>query len=182
MLFLRLSWVVAQAGIGNEFYRKKWQSRRSDDYHYFTINFYTVLGEAILLILTTTAVTTITSLSMSAISTNGLIKGGNYQQMCYASSIQLTITSFITFKFPLLLFCCQSIRLITSRRWHLLHDFQITRAGIRRIYRTYIFFSKRSRLFDVRCWILRKHGRLFEGKWDLYHWLWQYGHQDYWSV
>lgn len=38
------------------------------------------LGEAILLILTTTTVTTITSLSMSAISTNGLIKGGEYYQ------------------------------------------------------------------------------------------------------
>ena len=53
MLFLRLSWVVAQAGI----------------------------GEAILLILTTTVVTTITSLSMSAISTNGLIKGGGTYYM-----------------------------------------------------------------------------------------------------
>lgn len=39
-----------------------------------------LLGEAILLILTTTTVTTITSLSMSAISTNGLIKGGEYYQ------------------------------------------------------------------------------------------------------
>ncbi|XP_076393216.1 sodium chloride cotransporter 69 [Megachile rotundata] len=53
MLFLRLSWVVAQAGI----------------------------GQAILLILTTTVVTTITSLSMSAISTNGLIKGGGTYYM-----------------------------------------------------------------------------------------------------
>ncbi|XP_076640568.1 sodium chloride cotransporter 69 isoform X2 [Colletes latitarsis] len=53
MLFLRLSWVVAQAGI----------------------------GQAILLIFTTTAVTTITSLSMSAISTNGLIKGGGTYYM-----------------------------------------------------------------------------------------------------
>lgn len=49
MLFLRLSWVVGQAGV----------------------------GEAMLLILTTTVVTTITALSMSAISTNGVIKGGN---------------------------------------------------------------------------------------------------------
>ncbi|XP_017777968.1 PREDICTED: solute carrier family 12 member 2 [Nicrophorus vespilloides] len=53
MLFLRLSWVVAQAGV----------------------------GQAILLILTTTAVTTITSLSMSAISTNGVIKGGGTYYM-----------------------------------------------------------------------------------------------------
>ncbi|XP_012217293.1 bumetanide-sensitive sodium-(potassium)-chloride cotransporter [Linepithema humile] len=53
MLFLRLSWVVAQTGV----------------------------GQAILLILTTTVVTTITSLSMSAISTNGLIKGGGTYYM-----------------------------------------------------------------------------------------------------
>nr|CAI5860667.1 unnamed protein product [Callosobruchus analis] len=53
MLFLRLTWVVAQAGI----------------------------GQAILLILTTTVVTTITSLSMSAISTNGVIKGGGTYYM-----------------------------------------------------------------------------------------------------
>ncbi|XP_072764865.1 bumetanide-sensitive sodium-(potassium)-chloride cotransporter [Anoplolepis gracilipes] len=53
MLFLRLSWVIAQTGI----------------------------GQGILLILTTTVVTTITSLSMSAISTNGLIKGGGTYYM-----------------------------------------------------------------------------------------------------
>lgn len=35
-----------------------------------------VPGQAMLLIMTTTAVTTITALSMSAISTNGVIKGG----------------------------------------------------------------------------------------------------------
>lgn len=48
MLFLRLSWVVGQAGV----------------------------FEGILLIFTTTVVTTITALSMSAISTNGVVKGG----------------------------------------------------------------------------------------------------------
>ncbi|XP_058809410.1 bumetanide-sensitive sodium-(potassium)-chloride cotransporter isoform X2 [Phymastichus coffea] len=53
MLFLRLSWVVAEAGV----------------------------GQAVLLILTTTVVTTITALSMSAISTNGLIKGGGTYYM-----------------------------------------------------------------------------------------------------
>ncbi|XP_060523843.1 bumetanide-sensitive sodium-(potassium)-chloride cotransporter [Cylas formicarius] len=53
MLFLRLSWVVAQTGI----------------------------GLAILLILTTTIVTSITALSMSAISTNGVIKGGGTYYM-----------------------------------------------------------------------------------------------------
>ncbi|XP_075164790.1 sodium chloride cotransporter 69 isoform X2 [Haematobia irritans] len=53
MLFLRLSWVVGQAGI----------------------------LEAFILILTTTVVTSITALSMSAISTNGVIKGGGTYYM-----------------------------------------------------------------------------------------------------
>lgn len=53
MLFLRLSWVVGQAGI--------------------------VWG--LVLILMTTVVTTITALSMSAISTNGIIKGGGTYYM-----------------------------------------------------------------------------------------------------
>jgi len=53
MLFLRLSWVVAEAGI----------------------------GQAILIILVTTVITTITALSMSAISTNGQIKGGGTYYM-----------------------------------------------------------------------------------------------------
>ncbi|CAG4955548.1 unnamed protein product [Parnassius apollo] len=53
MLFLRLSWVVGQAGV----------------------------VQAILLILTTSVVTTITALSMSAISTNGVIKGGGTYYM-----------------------------------------------------------------------------------------------------
>jgi len=53
MLFLRLSWVVGQAGI----------------------------YQALLLITTTTIVTSITALSMSAISTNGQIKGGGTYYM-----------------------------------------------------------------------------------------------------
>ncbi|CAH2048981.1 unnamed protein product, partial [Iphiclides podalirius] len=53
MLFLRLSWVVGQAGI----------------------------VQAMLLIITTSVVTTITALSMSAISTNGVIKGGGTYYM-----------------------------------------------------------------------------------------------------
>ncbi|KAK9884761.1 hypothetical protein WA026_007609 [Henosepilachna vigintioctopunctata] len=53
MLFLRLTWVVGQAGI----------------------------GQSIILILTTTLVTSITALSMSAISTNGVIKGGGTYYM-----------------------------------------------------------------------------------------------------
>ncbi|KAL0270733.1 UNVERIFIED_CONTAM: hypothetical protein PYX00_008039 [Menopon gallinae] len=53
MLFLRLSWVVGQAGV----------------------------GQALVVILGGTVVTTITSLSMSAISTNGVIKGGGTYYM-----------------------------------------------------------------------------------------------------
>lgn len=54
MLFLRLSWVVAQAGV----------------------------IEGTILIVTTTIVTTITALSMSAICTNGVVKGGNRNASC----------------------------------------------------------------------------------------------------
>ncbi|KAI5643912.1 amino acid permease domain-containing protein [Phthorimaea operculella] len=53
MLFRRLSWVVGQAGV----------------------------AQGMLLILTTSVVTTITALSMSAISTNGVIKGGGTYYM-----------------------------------------------------------------------------------------------------
>ncbi|XP_059613591.1 bumetanide-sensitive sodium-(potassium)-chloride cotransporter isoform X2 [Phlebotomus argentipes] len=53
MLFLRLSWVIGQAGV----------------------------AQGIILILTTSVVTTITALSMSAISTNGVIKGGGTYYM-----------------------------------------------------------------------------------------------------
>ncbi|XP_025829550.1 solute carrier family 12 member 2-like [Agrilus planipennis] len=53
MLFLRLSWVVSQSGI----------------------------GEGLLLIFITSVVTTVTALSMSAISTNGIIKGGGTYYM-----------------------------------------------------------------------------------------------------
>ncbi|CAH1106034.1 unnamed protein product [Psylliodes chrysocephalus] len=53
MLFLRLTWVVGQSGI----------------------------GQSIVLILTTSVVTSITALSMSAISTNGVIKGGGTYYM-----------------------------------------------------------------------------------------------------
>lgn len=70
MLFLRLSWVVAQAGIG-----KKYTLDNIDITENCTLTFL-FLGEAIVLILTTTIVTSITALSMSAISTNGVIKGG----------------------------------------------------------------------------------------------------------
>ena len=48
MLFLRLSWVVAQAGI----------------------------GAGLMIVLLASVVTTITALSMSAICTNGEVKGG----------------------------------------------------------------------------------------------------------
>ena len=53
MLFIRLSWIVAEAGI----------------------------GQAILIVLVATLITSLTALSMSAISTNGLIKGGGTYYM-----------------------------------------------------------------------------------------------------
>jgi len=53
MLFLRISWVVGQAGI----------------------------GLASLVILLATVVTTLTALSMSAICTNGQVRGGNRRKL-----------------------------------------------------------------------------------------------------
>lgn len=58
---------------------KKKKKKENVSYRFHAIFLLFPLGEAILLISITTAVTTITSLSMSAISTNGLIKGGKYQ-------------------------------------------------------------------------------------------------------
>lgn len=66
MLFLRLSWVVGQAGI----------------------------IEGFILILTTTAVTTITALSMSAISTNGVIKGGKACLIVSCSCLVVVLNDF----------------------------------------------------------------------------------------
>ncbi|ERL92941.1 hypothetical protein D910_10246 [Dendroctonus ponderosae] len=72
MLFLRLSWVVGQAGI----------------------------GQAILLILITTMVTSITALSMSAISTNGEIKGGKVKSLF---CIIIVISRYFCYNFPMVL-------------------------------------------------------------------------------
>ena len=57
MLFLRLTWVVGQAGI----------------------------GLSTIIILLSAFVTTLTSISMSAICTNGQIKGGNYKEYVMTS-------------------------------------------------------------------------------------------------
>lgn len=77
MLFLRLSWVVGQAGI----------------------------MEGFILILTTTIVTSITALSMSAISTNGVIKGGKYFKQTNKTK-KLKVINFKTFYIKLILFAC----------------------------------------------------------------------------
>lgn len=72
-----------------------------------TLGFF-LAGQGVLLILSTTVVTSITALSMSAISTNGEIKGGN---------IQL----FISHDFSPIL--CTLFHNEISSRWYLLHDF-----------------------------------------------------------
>lgn len=72
MLFLRLSWVVGQAGV----------------------------IEGVILILTTTVVTTITALSMSAISTNGVVKGGEQGLISFFSNL-LRYKNQIEFHFNL---------------------------------------------------------------------------------
>lgn len=81
MLFLRLSWVVGQAGV----------------------------IEGTILILTTTVVTGITSLSMSAISTNGVIKGGEF---CWHFVYVIIVTKIFCFS-------------IKNFRRNVLHDFKV---------------------------------------------------------
>ena len=76
MLFLRLSWVVAETGVGKMNFVCILIFDLFQGATYYCNGLF--IGEAVVLIMTTTVVTTITALSMSAISTNGLIKGGKY--------------------------------------------------------------------------------------------------------
>lgn len=105
MLFLRLSWVVAQAGI----------------------------GQGLLLILGTSIVTSITALSMSAISTNGVIKGGGTYYMIsrslgpeFGGSIGLifSLANAVACAMYVVGFCESLTDLLTS------YDLQIVDGGI----------------------------------------------------
>ncbi|XP_016992132.1 bumetanide-sensitive sodium-(potassium)-chloride cotransporter isoform X1 [Drosophila rhopaloa] len=98
MLFLRLSWVVGQAGI----------------------------IEGFVLILTTTAVTTITALSMSAISTNGVIKGGGTYYMIsrslgpeFGGSIGLifSLANAVACAMYVVGFCESMLAMMTTFEW-----------------------------------------------------------------
>lgn len=66
MLFLRLSWVVAQAGIG----------KFSAYLRIERMLIWKMKGETLVIIAISTFITLVTALSMSAISTNGEIGGG----------------------------------------------------------------------------------------------------------
>ncbi|XP_021936580.1 solute carrier family 12 member 1 isoform X2 [Zootermopsis nevadensis] len=105
MLFLRLSWVIAQAGI----------------------------GQGLLLILATSVVTSITALSMSAISTNGVIKGGGTYYMIsrslgpeFGGSIGLifSLANAVACAMYVVGFCESMSDLLKS------HDLQIVDGGI----------------------------------------------------
>nr|XP_017034240.1 solute carrier family 12 member 1 isoform X1 [Drosophila kikkawai]XP_017034241.1 solute carrier family 12 member 1 isoform X1 [Drosophila kikkawai] len=98
MLFLRLSWVVGQAGV----------------------------IEGFVLILTTTAVTTITALSMSAISTNGVIKGGGTYYMIsrslgpeFGGSIGLifSLANAVACAMYVVGFCESMLAMMTAFEW-----------------------------------------------------------------
>ncbi len=82
MLFLRLSWVVAQAGIG--------------------------LGSVVVIL--ATVVTTITSISMSAICTNGEVRGGGTYYMISRCLGKLKFNQIISSNFTRVYF-------IRSRVW-----------------------------------------------------------------
>ncbi|EDW41250.1 GM24663 [Drosophila sechellia] len=101
MLFLRLSWVVGQAGI----------------------------IEGFVLILTTTAVTTITALSMSAISTNGVIKGGGTYYMIsrslgpeFGGSIGLifSLANAVACAMYVVGFCESMLAMMTTFGWEII--------------------------------------------------------------
>lgn len=70
MLFLRLSWVIGQAGIGKKI--TTLESKKS----YFLNS-----GEGIAIICLGNIVTLVTTISMSAVCTNGQIKGGGVYYM-----------------------------------------------------------------------------------------------------
>ncbi|XP_070070342.1 bumetanide-sensitive sodium-(potassium)-chloride cotransporter isoform X1 [Drosophila takahashii] len=100
MLFLRLSWVVGQAGV----------------------------IEGFVLILTTTAVTTITALSMSAISTNGVIKGGGTYYMIsrslgpeFGGSIGLifSLANAVACAMYVVGFCESMLAMMTTFEWEI---------------------------------------------------------------
>lgn len=130
MLFLRLAWVVGQAGV----------------------------GQAVLLILTTTAVTSITALSMSAISTNGVIKGGT---RLWLLCIQNILTIFVYF------------------RWDLLHDIKKSWSGVWRFHWSYILVGECRRLRHVRGGLLRVN--ISSSTWLrlVHHWRWCTGCTDH---
>jgi solute carrier family 12 sodium/potassium/chloride transporter 2 len=105
MLFLRLSWVVGQAGI----------------------------GQGVILVLGTSLVTTITALSMSAISTNGVIKGGGTYYMIsrslgpeFGGSIGLifSLANAVACAMYVVGFCESLLDLLTT------YDLQIVDGGV----------------------------------------------------
>lgn len=85
MLFLRLSWVVAQAGIGDLF--PLWLKISTPFFAHLTIfrNFFPHKAETLVIIAISTFITLVTALSMSAVSTNGEIGGGKTPLICYAN-------------------------------------------------------------------------------------------------
>ena len=85
MLFLRLSWVVGQAGIG--------KSNIHNCCHFYLINqLFKKIGETLIIIAISTFITLVTALSMSAITTNGEIGGGlNNSKYSLAQVSKLTV-------------------------------------------------------------------------------------------
>lgn len=107
MLFLRLSWVVAQAGI----------------------------FQSLVIIGISTVVCVLTTLSLSAISTNGEVKGGR-SLFSFSTNVDVAYLSFLLstkmkkFKFESVTYWHPSLG-----RWHLLHHLALAGPRVRRVRR-----------------------------------------------
>uniref|UniRef100_A0A674NZL0 Solute carrier family 12 member 1 n=1 Tax=Takifugu rubripes TaxID=31033 RepID=A0A674NZL0_TAKRU len=76
MLFIRLSWIFGQAGWGSEHCRVLFLQVKIKDFQAVVCVCVCLTGLGIVIILLSCVVTTITCLSMSAICTNGIVRGG----------------------------------------------------------------------------------------------------------
>uniref|UniRef100_A0A452UR99 Solute carrier family 12 member 3 n=1 Tax=Ursus maritimus TaxID=29073 RepID=A0A452UR99_URSMA len=87
MLFIRLSWIVGQAGIGKQSYILFDSFESCEPHKIQTIGI--TLSLSVVVIIMATVVTTITGLSTSAIATNGFVRGGKFRGAYYLISRSL---------------------------------------------------------------------------------------------
>lgn len=136
MLFLRLTWMTGQAGI--------------------------VLASVIVLI--SSLVTTLTTMSMAAICTNGEVKGGQYilcVGKCLYFQANLSYFPFMTDKASFI------VRDLMLGRWSLLHDISQSGTRIWRSHWSDLFVSQRSGGLHACRGFCRDYARSALCKWKL---------------